>query len=388
MQSTGHASTQAVSFVPMQGSAITYAMRASPVEVIEIYCNRCWPHGRARSQRHFRPFLASTLGPFLSKLLRCRNRIQTAPGKHILKQCNDFLIDDPVRGEHFPAIELERAAIKTSYRAAGFEHQQRPGGGIPGIEVEFPVTIHAAACGVCQIERSRSGAANAMRAQRDLVVEVDVRILVAGAAGKSGGQQAFRQIIRTRYLYFLSIQIRAFSLLRDEELIARGIVDYASDQCAVFVRGQSCRAVLKAERYAEYRKAMREICRAIQRIDIPAILAVELIARSFFAVNAMVRKMRVHALDDQLFRGAVSYGDKINIGLVFGGDAAVIEIANERSCFKRYARSGTCELQGYSGWEFAHFCSPSGAVSCSSATLRAWRRREPWRLVCSVMVRI
>jgi hypothetical protein len=29
MQSTGHASTQAASFVPMQGSAITYAIRVN-----------------------------------------------------------------------------------------------------------------------------------------------------------------------------------------------------------------------------------------------------------------------------------------------------------------------------------------------------------------------
>ena len=72
-----------------------------------------------------------------------------------------------------------------------FHHQQRTGGGVPWVEMELPEAVDAAAGGVGQVERGGTGAAHAVRAQRELLVEVDVGADVPFAAGKAGGQQRF-----------------------------------------------------------------------------------------------------------------------------------------------------------------------------------------------------
>src|ERR1700751_4779225 len=104
---------------------------------------------------------------------------------------------------------------------------------------------------------------------------------------------------------------------------------------------------------------MRKIRSSGQGRDIPAILPVEMIACSLFAVNTMLRKIYVQPLHDQLFRSAVGLGNQIDVGLVFGSDAAIIEVADERSCFESNSRSGAGNPQINTGWELAHFCSPS-----------------------------
>ena len=59
--------------------------------------------------------------------------------------------------------------------------------------------------------------------------------------------------------------------------------------------------MLEAKRDIEERKAVGKIGRSIQRIDVPAIRAVETGARSLFAENAVIRKGLVEPGDDEFF---------------------------------------------------------------------------------------
>ena len=98
-------------------------------------------------------------------------------------------VDEAVGGEDLAAVEGELAAVEVGDAAAGFLEQQIAGGGVPGIEAELPVAVEAAAGDVGQVERRRAGATNAVRAQRELLVEVDVGAVVALLAGKAGGDE-------------------------------------------------------------------------------------------------------------------------------------------------------------------------------------------------------
>ena len=82
-----------------------------------------------------------------------------------------------------------------------------------------------------------------------------------------------------------SIESGSAAALRSKHLIAQRIVDHACDHLAVLVLLQSGRTPLATQHHAEHRKAMREVRRPVQRIDVPAILAVQPAARSLFAVD-------------------------------------------------------------------------------------------------------
>jgi hypothetical protein len=74
---------------------------------------------------------------------------------------------------------------------------------------------------------------------------------------------------------------------------------------------------------------VREIRRAVERIDVPAELGVEIGAGSLFAVDAVRGKGGGEARDDELFAGAVGFGDEVNVALVLGADASMVEGAEK-----------------------------------------------------------
>ena len=141
-------------------------------------------------------------------------------------------MQQPIRRQGFAAVDLEGPALKVRNFAAGLFDNQHARSRVPGIEVELPEPVEAAAGHAAQVERRRTRAPHAMGAQSDLVIEVNVRILVPLVAGKTSGHQALRQVRDLRHLDALLIQKRAASLLGREQLIARGIVDHASDALA------------------------------------------------------------------------------------------------------------------------------------------------------------
>src|ERR1700743_1000761 len=129
--------------------------------------------------------------------------------------------------------------------------------------------------------------------------------------------------------------------------------------------------MFQPERNAKDRKTMRKVCGSIQRIDVPAIFAIDVVTRSLFAINTGAGKTRMQSLDDQFFRSTIGYSHQIDVRLVLGGDTAVIMCPDEGSSLarNRCCRSGKfqCDTRG----KLIHFCSPFKALSLSSPDLRA-----------------
>ena len=106
------------------------------------------------------------------------------------------------------------------------------------------------------------------------------------------------------------------------------IVDHARHEFPILIRGQSRRPVFEAERNTEEGKAVGEIRRAVERIDIPSIGALEARAGALFAINAVLGKLLVEPAYDEFFRCPIGFGHQVYIAFIFRGDAAV-EIATE-----------------------------------------------------------
>ncbi len=86
--------------------------------------------------------------------------------------------------------------------------------------------------------------------------------------------------------------------------------------------------MLEAERNIEERKAVGKIRRAVERIDIPPIGALQAGTGSLFAKNAMIGKSLAEPAYDKFFRGPIGFGHQIYVAFIFRGDAA-LEVATE-----------------------------------------------------------
>src|SRR5690349_5491652 len=106
MQSTGHASTQAVSLVPIQGSAITYAiwfyLRGTRVLDADTSIRPQPRWGRIRvlrcGKRKEQGMVPSCApgGPVRRVLLRSGDGRQATPGEHVGEESNQLLMNGAV----------------------------------------------------------------------------------------------------------------------------------------------------------------------------------------------------------------------------------------------------------------------------------------------------
>src|SRR5579885_3229179 len=100
-------------------------------------------------------------------------------------------MNQSVRCQRFAAVQLKWAAMKITYAPACFLNDQGACRCIPGIQIEFPEPFEAPACDRAQIERRRSCPPDPMSMQRDLVIEINIRVLVALVTGEAGRDQRF-----------------------------------------------------------------------------------------------------------------------------------------------------------------------------------------------------
>src|ERR1700741_2748488 len=97
-----------------------------------------------------------------------------------------------------------------------------------------------------------------------------------------------------------AVQVSPFAFLCSEKLIAHRIVDDARNNLPI-LRGRERRSTpLESHGHTEKREAVREIRRAVQWIDIPAVFEIDIRVRALCAVAARRGKYLVHPLDDQL----------------------------------------------------------------------------------------
>src|SRR6266550_2675804 len=101
-----------------------------------------------------------------------------------------------------------------------------------------------------------------MRAQSDLMIEENIRILVPLMAGEPGGHQALRQIDGFGNMNALLVQIRTTYFFGGKKFVASGIVDHSRNHLPL---------ALQRHLDTEHREPVREIRGSIEGIDIPAI---------------------------------------------------------------------------------------------------------------------
>src|SRR5215471_18309546 len=130
-----------------------------------------------------------------------------------------------------------------------------------------------------------------MRAQRDLVVKVNIGIFVPFMTRESGAHQTFRQTRHLRNMNWPSIQPGSATLFRGENFVPARIVQDSSDPLTF---------VLERNRNAEDRIAMSEIRRAIERIDVPAEVAAGFDSAALFAHEVVAWPHFANARDNQL----------------------------------------------------------------------------------------
>src|ERR1051326_8786889 len=97
-------------------------------------------------------------------------------------------------------------------------------------------------------------------------------------AGKSSSQQAFLQLLGFRDMDCVAVELRPFSLLRDEEFIARGIVNHPCD-----ARTFCARTMFQGHGDAENRISMSEIRGSVHRVDVPAVFAAAIVQPLLFS---------------------------------------------------------------------------------------------------------
>src|SRR5205807_10422090 len=68
----------------------------------------------------------------------------------------------------------------------------------PLIQIEFPKSIKTPAHHRAQIQRCRSGPPDSMRSQRDLMIKINIRVLVAFVARETRGQKRLCEFWNSR----------------------------------------------------------------------------------------------------------------------------------------------------------------------------------------------
>src|SRR5664279_5149572 len=168
------------------------------------------------------------LFPRFCVLHRRGQLLESATGEDFFEVRKQFLVDESVTGQDLSTVKAKRRSVKAGHASAGFLNQKCARGGVPRIQIEFPEAVVAPAGDVGQVERRRSSAPHTMRAQRDLVIKVDVGILVPLVAGKASAEDRFRQLRRFGNVDWLTVQRGIPSAFCREHLVACRVIEYAS----------------------------------------------------------------------------------------------------------------------------------------------------------------
>ncbi len=158
------------------------------------------------------------------------------------------------------------------------------------------------------------------------MVEVNVDVLVALAAGEAGGGQAVFQAFGGGDANPPVIEVGSGAAFRGEHFLADGVVNHAGDNLA---------RLFQAERDIEHGEAVGEVGGAVQRIDEPAEFRGALVAAALFGHDAVGGEVGAQAFHHEFFTGAVGFGHQVEIALEFERDAP-FEIVGQQCA--RFAR--------------------------------------------------
>ncbi len=234
-------------------------------------------------------------------------------------------MDQTIGCEDHGAAELIRRAEKIAHFAAGFFDKQDAGGGVPAIEAEFPEAVEAADGNGGEIEGGGAVAANTVGAEREVVIIVNIRARLTLVNGETGAKEASRERGNFGDGDFLAIEGGAFATGGGEEFFINGIVDDAGDDSV---------AVSEGDGHAEAGIAVGKIRGAVERVDVPAVLGVVILANAFFGSDGMRRKIFRETIDDVLFAALVGLGDEVDVTFVFDLGRTRVLFAEDFSSFE------------------------------------------------------
>src|SRR5580698_1040378 len=119
---------------------------------------------------------------------------QSAAGKDLREFAEKSFMHQSVGRDRFAAGNLKFAAGKVRNLSAGFFDDKHPGGSVPGIEIKFPKAVITPGGNIAQIESCRTRPSDAVSAQCELVIKINVRIFMPLLARESSADQAFSQV--------------------------------------------------------------------------------------------------------------------------------------------------------------------------------------------------
>src|SRR5215813_332053 len=122
-------------------------------------------------------------------------------GKYSGKVVDQLLMDKPVGSKNLSwSANFEGRSVILRHFPASFFHHQYTGRCVPGIQIELPVAVEAAAGSIGKIQSGLTGTTDTVRVQGNLVIEVNVRVLVAFLARKTSCNQALADRLRARHV--------------------------------------------------------------------------------------------------------------------------------------------------------------------------------------------
>ena len=199
--------------------------------------------------------------------------------------------DDNIGVFAFPA----RRSPKLAARAL----KNKPSGGnIPQVDLRLDVTVKAAASHVRQRQRRRTHHSRLANFQRQLVEVRDHVIHRFFVLGKADRQHGFfqRPVV---YLYSFAVELGRLTPDRRPKFFHKRIVHRTDDRFVILpifvLLGQ---ALLQRDRHAGVRNAVSEIHRAVDRVDHPAQLALDVAGILLLAKDGNLRmRLGQHRLD-------------------------------------------------------------------------------------------
>ena len=161
-----------------------------------------------------------------------------------------------------PARRYEGTAVERGDAAAGLLDQQHAGRDVPRVEALLPEAVHASAGDVADVERRRPEAAHGARFAEKRGEQADqLRHLVLDGVRKAGHQQRVDERLGLRHVESRAVEERALAAFGGEQLVARRVVHRADLEPSVH---------FERHRAAEQRQPVREVRRAVERVDDPA----------------------------------------------------------------------------------------------------------------------
>lgn len=213
-----------------------------------------------------------------------------------------FLVNLEVSGDQIAGLKVIVSAAQISDHATGLFDQQRTGGKVPLRQPQLPESIDSTGCQPGEIQCGRPWAAYPGGIFDQGLHHAEIRLYMALIAiGNACSQQSAMQILLFGNPNAVIVEIRAAASVGAEGLIPQRVIDHGRFQFATILQGDGD---------GELGESMEIIGGAVQGINDPQVI-VSRVAAAFFGQDGMIGIGFFNGIDNDLFRSAIYFGNKI-----------------------------------------------------------------------------